>query len=283
MTCTQCGHEQVEGKFCAKCGSPLTAASETPQVETVAPAQPTPPAQPAAPVTPNQNVEQVKAVAKNYVGSFVDLLKKPNSASTKDDLFVNGIISFVILNLLLGLATTGLINKFYTETLGNVVGIFGGGLMDEVENILGVKYIFIFALVYAILGAVTIAVVFFANKLFVEERSFKTVAISMTNFYPAAIVVSVVTYLLTLVGALKFGFYILILAVTIVLTLAPLFVIGRLMENKATKFDKFYIYVIVCVVILILSYFVTDIALSQIFESIFNPDDLVDDIMDEMW
>lgn len=292
MSCTQCGHEQSEGKFCAKCGAQLTAtqeavASVTPQlekpevetVETVAPAQP-------AQAAPNQNVEQVKAVAKNYIGSFVDLLKKPNSASTKDDLFINGVISFVIINLLLGLVTTGLINKFFSDTLGAVsdfMGVFGGGLMDEVGNVLGAKYIFIFALVYAILSAVTIAVVFFANKLFVEEISFKSVVVSITNFYPVAIVVTAVAYLLTLVGALKFSFYILIVALTIVLTLAPLFVIGRLMENKATKFDKFYIYLIVCVVISILSYFVTDIALSQIFENLFNPEDYVDNIMDEMW
>ena len=298
MSCTQCGHEQVSGKFCAKCGAPLPVAQEavtsvTPQEKTVAapvqpaaaPTQPVQPTQAAQPATPNPNVEQAKAVAKNYIGSFVDLLKKPNSGSIKDDLFVNGIISFVIINLLLGLATRGLINKFFSDTLGAVsdfMSIFGGDSFNF-GDILGAKYIFIFAFVYAILGAVTIAVVFFANKLFVEERSFKSVVVNITNFYPLAIVVTVVAYLLTLVGALKLSLSVLALAISIILTLAPLFVIGRLMENKATKFDKFYIYVIVSVVIAVLSYFVTDIALSQIFENLIDSDDIVENIMDEMW
>ena len=78
MTCTQCGHEQVEGKFCAKCGTPLTAAQETvapvtPQLEKVeveaaAPTQaaqptqqtqPTQPAEPTVQATPNQTCKRI--------------------------------------------------------------------------------------------------------------------------------------------------------------------------------------------------------------------------------
>ena len=118
--CVHCSHEQEMGDFCAKCGSPLqnndaksTVAydenSEVAATETYS--------QPTQSNESNQNVEQVKQTVLNYINSFVGIVKNPAVASTNETLFVNGIISIVLLSLLLGLATTEIINKFFASII----------------------------------------------------------------------------------------------------------------------------------------------------------------------
>ncbi len=276
--CLNCSHEQDMGAFCSKCGSPMQSPEnadknegydekrEVAATETYA--------QPKQSKEMNQNLEQVKQTAQNYMNSFIDLVKKPASAITNDTGFVNGIISFVLLSLLLGLATTGIVNKFFASILGLIGGFIGLG-----EKVFSVKYIFIFGLVFALLSLVTILTVFFANKLFVQERSFKSVFVSITNFYPIAIIVSLLAYLLALIGLPKPALYLFVIALTIIITLAPLFVMKHDMENKATKFDKFYIFILVSLVITLMTYIVMDISMSSILESYKQDVDL----FDQMW
>jgi len=282
--CLNCSHEQEMGKFCAKCGSPIQSVENTStdakstlgyddNSEVAATEAYT---QHEQLNKPNQNVEQVKQTAKNYMNSFIDLIKNPTSASSKDTLFANGIISFVLLSLLLGLATTEIINKFFAS----ILGLFGSFINYTDERVLSLKYLFLFSIVFALLSLVTILTVFFANKLFVQARSFKSVFVNITNFYPLVIIVTLLTYLIALLDLPKVAVFLLVLALTIVLTLAPLFVMSRDMENKTTKFDKFYIYILVSLAITIISYFVTDISLSNIIES-YTPN--YDEYYDEMW
>ena len=277
--CLNCSHEQEMGNFCAKCGSPIQSVESTDEKSTLGYDEN---GEVAATDTYAQhkhsnesipNVEQVKQTAKNYMNCFVGLVKNPASASTNDVLFVNGIISFIILSLLLALATTEIINKFFAS----ILGLFGGFINYTDEGVLSVKYLFLFTIVFALLSFVTILTVLVANNLFVQARSFKSVFVSITNFYPLVIIVALVTYLVALLDLQKLSLILLLLALTIVLTLVPLFVINRDMENKVVKFDKFYIFIIVSLVISVLSYFVTDISVSNIFES-YTPD-----YFDGMW
>ena len=277
--CVHCSHEQEMGDFCAKCGSPLqnndaksTVAydenSEVAATETYS--------QPTQSNESNQNVEQVKQTVLNYINSFVGIVKNPAVASTNETLFVNGIISIVLLSLLLGLATTEIINKFFAS----ILGLFSGFITYTDESVLSVKYLFLFAIVFALLSLVPILTVYIANKLFVQARSFKSVFVSMTNFYPLVIIVALLTYLVALLDLPKSSLFLFVLALTIVLTLAPLFVMHRDMENKTTKVDKFYIFILVSLVITVMSYYVTDISVSNMFES-YTPD--YDEFYDEMW
>ena len=276
--CLNCSHEQDMGAFCVKCGSPMTSPENTGKNEAydenkeVAATEAY--TQPKQSKETNQNLEQVKQTAQNYMNSFIALVKKPASATTNDTVFINGIISFVLLSLLLGLATTGIVNKFFAS----IFGLFGGFIGLD-KNVFSVKYVFLFGLVFALLSVVTILTVFFANKLFVQERSFKSVFVSITNFYPIAIIVALLAYLLTLLGLPKPALYLFVIALTIIITLAPLFVMNRDMENKSTKFDKFYIFIVVSLVITLMTYFVMDISMSSILES-YTPDF---DLFDEMW
>ncbi|WP_010289175.1 DUF6574 domain-containing protein [Kurthia massiliensis] len=68
MICTQCGHEQVSGNFCGKCGTPVQA-----QRRNVASPEPR--------RTQNATVEQLKLHGGNYFEYFMQMLKQPSKRS----------------------------------------------------------------------------------------------------------------------------------------------------------------------------------------------------------
>lgn len=91
MHCPRCNQPVEGGKFCEHCGASLAVgevpgAAQTPQAQTVPPAQ------------PNKQLEAAKNISKLYFGFFLSVLKKPYTVATKvgSEQFTNGLITVIL-------------------------------------------------------------------------------------------------------------------------------------------------------------------------------------------
>src|SRR5699024_6690988 len=131
LKCSNCGHEQESGKFCGKCGQPLTQPTNAGTEETAATAavntqqnhvqnaqpnpntqQPQQPQQQAQQQQVNPTVEKMKATSRSYWAYFVRYIKQPSlafqSGATE---FTSAIISCVLYVVLLALSVYFLVRQ----------------------------------------------------------------------------------------------------------------------------------------------------------------------------
>ncbi|WP_188206798.1 zinc ribbon domain-containing protein [Alkalibacillus aidingensis] len=120
LTCKNCQHQQVSGKFCEECGTPLENLHNTEgnpgslpneqleqtQVNNQQQGQ-------------NNQLDNIKAHTQNYFDFFKNILKNPNLALEKSDQsYLNGIITLVILSITLSLGLYFLLNGLFEQTFG---------------------------------------------------------------------------------------------------------------------------------------------------------------------
>ncbi|MBO0589676.1 CHY zinc finger protein [Sporosarcina sp. E16_8] len=229
MICSNCGHEQAQGKFCGKCGTKFeevtVAYADDSVTERVAATQSEPiiPA-PAQPAEPNIHVENLKKQSKMYSSYFMQQLKRPSLIYNRGEAeFTNGLISIILLGVLLSLS-------LYIF-MGEIFGGYGPGFFSFFSSVL---VFFLFAVGIVILS------LFLSNKFFGPQHSFKTII----SFYGAhlspLLIAATVSLLLILLKSFTFGNLILSIVFMFAIFVLPLYLISFLLTKKPTGMDPLY-------------------------------------------
>lgn len=251
QTCSNCGHSQQQGKFCAKCGTPIIIDQQTEQAQIQTYAQ------------PNETIEQLKQVSNGYISKFVDLLKNPTKSLHETNSVVNGLISLVLFVFIAAFTIYTMINKAYSSTVGTFAGIF-----DERYSGLPIAALVFIMFAIAVFTFVADIAVFVLGKIFVGHVSFKQLFTQITNFYPTIIALMAVAFILQLIGITGFAILAIIFALSIAILFIPLYVIVHLLQNENTKIDVFHIYLIMAFIIFFLIYLVSSSAISSMIDEL---------------
>lgn len=108
MTCSKCGAEFTDGKFCPSCGTPVTENLSTESTATEEAAS-------TEQVQSQEFVDNVRQTSSNFGQFFTTLFKNPSAAKQANaGDFISGLISLVILALVVGIRAW---------ILGNDVGV----------------------------------------------------------------------------------------------------------------------------------------------------------------
>src|SRR5699024_9320835 len=185
----------ASGKFCGKCGQPLsqstnqnteetaatTASAAQPNQVNVAEQNMQQPQQPQQPQQVNPTVEKMKATSRSYWAYFLRYIKRPSQAfETGATEFVSAMISCVLYVVLLALSVYLLISQ-------NTYGLF------EVPFF---RVFFGMGLFLVVFMAVTLLVMFLTNKLFGPGASFKDVVAQYGGHLTPALLIAALTLIL---------------------------------------------------------------------------------------
>lgn len=304
MKCTNCGFEQQEGKFCGKCGTPMAAAQSQPEeqggewqakqeqngIQTQQ--HPVKQAQhaPQADSQPKQNnpqqqeeaastiategnsaaMDKVKYTSKAFWSYFLQHLKQPSAIFQKGaGEFTNGLISIVIAIVLFSLSGYWLAR--------NVASAYTYGGMWGVPDI-DVPFFSIAGNIFlysVILIAIVLVILFLASKIMGISISFKSL-VSIFGAHTVLIdVVALAAFLLLLLKANTVGTIVFLIALGLLITSMPLYLISNLLTRYAKTFDAYYGYLIYLILAAVaFSIYITILADSSIGNLLDSLDDI---------
>ena len=199
------------------------------------------------------------------------LLKNPTQSLTMRTNFMYSLISFVLFLIVISFTIYTMANKLYTGTIGGFAEIV-------LEETLSLPFItmFIIMIVIGIFAIVAIAALFLLAKIFAGHASFNQLFGQVTNFYSVLIMISVVAFILQLIGAMSFAILFTIVSIFIAILLIPLYVIVHTLQASPHKVDTFYVYLMLAGIIALLLYFVINTMVLGAIDSI------MDSIMDSI-
>ena len=235
MNCIQCGHQQEGGKFCGKCGSPLTISesstvrdvNDTTPVENKAIATVEGVARErrttqTATVQTNEQVERLKANSQRYWTYIKEyglqpqkIFINPESQST------NSIITLILFLVLTPIVIASLIKKFYNSTLGGLQDGILGGFGPSTPDI-SIFPIFVgWVIPIFLLVGLSMGVSYVVMKISKQPMSFKKlISIYGTLLIPVVGIV-ILGCLFTLISQLGMGAGLIVLSVVLALYLYP--------------------------------------------------------------
>jgi len=229
MICSNCGHEQGQGKFCGKCGTKFEDAAvhftdnsvtervAATQSETVIPT-------PSQPAEPNVHVENLKKQSKMYGSYFMQQLKKPSLIYNRGEAeFTNGLISIVLLGVLLSLS-------LYIF-MGEIFSGYGPGFFSFFSSVL------VFILIAM---GIVISSLFLTNKFFGPQHSFKTIMSFYGAHFSPLLIAATASLLLMLLKSYTFGNLILSAIFIFAIFILPLYLISLLLTKKSSHIDPLY-------------------------------------------
>lgn len=255
MRCENCGTEQDVGRFCGKCGTPLTEtnlenaqSSSNDQItsEKQQTAESTYDEQAAViekKEASNEAVDKVKHTTKMYGAYFVEYLKQPSLIfSKREEEFKYGLINMAIVSLLIALASYMLVRNFTLAAFGQYSG---GMFADSYASGPSLFPVFGYVLLFTIISiAIVVFLLYVTNHLFGTACSFKKMAnIYGTHLVPV-ILFTCVTFILILLKANTFGGYMLLISLGLVLTTLPIYLLSSLLTRKSKNIDPVYAYLV---------------------------------------
>ena len=278
MLCPNCSHHNDGGKFCERCGTPLTAANSDattilqPKKEAAAgsadattvlqpnrgenhtqqpvPDQSTqgynqPPSQ-GAPQQSNRYIESTKKVSKMYFSYFVQVLKQPY-ASTYNvgaEHLINGIITMVLYAFLIPFTLYFYI-KENAEKLGfDFFGLIGSTEVSFVETAL--KPTFAYAIFILLIFLFTFASV----KLGRSQASFQEAIARFGSLLIPIVAILLISLIMSILNIESF-FIVLVLALLGSVFLVPALVIASFKGHSNSGVDVIYGTIITYILIFI--------------------------------
>lgn len=241
MTCTNCGNEQANGRFCGSCGIRMAEVRDGFQDQL--PLQNGQTAVEVAVVNGESNIhlENVGNLTKEYWSYFKQHLKHPSISLTKqDDEFRNGFISLLLYAIIFGLSFFTLLKGIALES----VGVDGSpSFLSVFLNVAGFTVVCI---------AIVSIGLFIIGKNFGPAYPFKqTLELYGAHSLPA-IVIGVVALFLLLMKSYWYGIFLLIVSFIYVLMLSPGYVISVLLSKKPKGIDPLHGYAAYTVLVIIL-------------------------------
>lgn len=284
MTCSQCGLEQDEGKFCGVCGGELVKASEsgqdepsakqeqpdvnaTPQNETQqaqdemavaaqAHTAPTGNTGTHASTTANESMEAVMETSRMFGTYFTHYIKQPARIFSKGTYEVkNGFISIILVAVLLALS----FYNFFKD---------GFEWMD-ISFLSAFLNILLFNLISI---AIIISLLFLVNKFFGADHSFKDIVAFYGAHVLPVIILAGFTLLLAFAKSMTFGLLLLMAVFALITFILPLFLISTMLTKHSKSIDPFYgylSYIVVAIIsFIILSAILVDSMMGEIMSEI---------------
>lgn len=281
MICSNCGHEQANGKFCGRCGTPLaldqTAVPKDPGTEKVYEEQAATTAIPSEPIAsagagvgpePSVHLETVKRQTKMYGSYFLQYLKQPSLILRNPEKeFRNGLISIALFAVILALALYTMIRNF-TVNAYSFASMFGSG--SSGPPFFSIFFGVILSAVVAM--AVIIVLLYAINTFFGPGHSIQ----QMTAIYGAhllpGILLAVLGFVLFLVKSNVYGNLLILISFAFVIFLAPIFIISTLLSKHPKGVDPLYGFLIYLVAVTItfsiLLSIIADSAIGQLIDEI---------------
>lgn len=272
LECTNCGHKQEVGEFCASCGAALKPASEqvsetveveqspaNPEVAAAAIKEKQQASEPVVPVEtseaaePNEILVKAKKVSRNYLHYLLATLKRPAVLfDAKKPELINGLISFVLFSVFFALTTFLLAHKI------NKASFYG--------DVYPVPFFstYFASLFGIIITAVLIAgAVFLVNKLFGKGSSFLTVLSIYAGHITIPLVLIILGFVLIIINAISITSFLLSGAASLVIGIIPIYIVISLLKDRPKLVDAFYGFLIYILFIA----FVTIVLISVLADS----------------
>lgn len=250
LECTNCGHKQANGGFCAKCGSALAPAPEQASVEETVQS----PVQPEVAVTteqqqsneasePNEFLIKAKATSSNYLQYLLETLKHPSAIfDAKKPNFVNSLISFGLFSIFFALTSYLVAHKI------NNASIYGEAYPVPFFSTFFSAFFGIIIAIALITGAV-----FIISKLFGKGSSFLEVLNIYGGHSTVPLGLIIIAFLLVIVNALGMTGLLLSGAVGLLIGAIPLYIVISLLKDSPKVIDAFYGFLIYLIFIGIVS------------------------------
>ncbi|MCM3636681.1 YIP1 family protein [Sporosarcina luteola] len=232
MTCTNCGNEQANGRFCGSCGIRMGEVMEGFQNgQTVIE---------ATDITAESNVhlENVSNLTKEYWSYFVQHLKHPSISLTKqDDEFRNSFISLLLYAIIVGLSVFTTLKEVSLETVGSP------SFSSVFLNVAGFVAVCIAIISFGL---------FIIGKNFGPAYTFKQTVVLYGAHSLPAIVIGLVALFLLAMKSYWYGLFLLAVSFIYILMLAPGYVISVLLSKKPKGIDPLHGYAAYTVLVIIL-------------------------------
>lgn len=232
MTCTNCGNEQANGRFCGSCGIRMGEVMEGFQNgQTVIE---------ATDITAESNVhlENVSNLTKEYWSYFVQHLKHPSISLTKqDDEFRNSFISLLLYAIIVGLSVFTTLKEVTLETVGSP------SFSSIFLNVAGFVAVCIAIISFGL---------FIIGKNFGPDYPFKQTVVLYGAHSLPAIVIGVAALFLLAMKSYWYGLFLLAVSFIYILMLSPGYVISVLLSKKPKGIDPLHGYAAYTVLVIIL-------------------------------
>lgn len=250
MKCENCGLEQDVGRFCGKCGTPLpepnlenSDSSSNAQIEDERLTAGREKEEQATGEASNEAVNKVKYTTKMYGSYFVEYLKRPSLVfSKREETFKHSLISMAIVAVLMALSFYVLARNFTHAAFGH----YGGGMFaTPYSSSPSLFSVFGYVLIFAIISmAVVVLILYVINQLFGTAYSFKEMtSVYGTHLVPVILLVGI-AFILILLKSNTAGGYMLLIALSLVMTTLPIYLISSLLTRRSKNIDPVYAYLI---------------------------------------
>jgi hypothetical protein len=263
MKCPKCNHENVDAKFCEKCGTNLVdpalsmgkAASDSSTSS-----------QESQPQSASVYLDKTKSAAKNYFRFFVNVLKKPYPASSilGQEYFINALITMILYAFIIPCILYFSIKGVFSQIEKQLEGNFFGGFMSEVAPSITPSFGDVVVTPFfgfIILIALVSIFAFTALKLAKITVDLKEIIARFGAFLIPFVVILLVSLILSILK-IKLAFFVFIIGFLGSLLLVPAFVIFSYKKIAIDGLDLIYG--------TILSYVLTFIVLSIMGNMLFN-------------
>ncbi|MCM3709035.1 hypothetical protein [Sporosarcina luteola] len=232
MTCTNCGNEKANGRFCGSCGIRMTEEADGFQNgQTVVEAT-------VINAESNVHLENVSNLTKEYWSYFVQHLKHPSISLTKqDDEFRNSFISLLLYAIIVGLSVFTTLKEVALETVGSP------SFSSVFLNVAG--------FVAACIAIISFGL-FVIGKNFGPAYPFKQTVVLYGAHSLPAIVIGVVALFLLIMNSYWYGLFLLAVSLLYILMLSPGYVISVLLSKKPKGIDPLHGYAAYTVLVIIL-------------------------------
>jgi len=229
--CQNCQHENEGGKFCEKCGAPLSSDSYNEAAATAS--------NQSQPVTgqANQYIAGAKNVSKMYFSYFLEVLKKPYASSVNvgQEHFINGIITIVLYSIFIPLMLYFALKGLFAEMSG-----FASEFMGETNISVPFTDVVIKpALAYAIFIMLVAVFTYAAVKLGRVNVHFKEVIARFGSFLIPSVAILAIALIFSILKV-KLSIFIALLGFLTSIFLVPPLVIASFKKQSQEGVDVIY-------------------------------------------
>lgn len=243
QNCQACGYEQQQGNFCGGCGTALLVgidqnmnSSPVPATESATRYQPK---RRSSRQQIDSQPNRFQVEVQDYIAYFKTTLKNPTESLAAPPATKTFIITLILLLLSAVLAAYAI-----TE---DVLGV----LVNKGTFLLSMS------LLYSLFIVMSFAAAFLVMYFFSETKGILGTCKTISGFYPAVVMLNVISLLLGIVGATKLAIFFFGMAVMLVCLLIGAFVIVDAVRQYSRSVNGFYAYIVYFILSFMMLFYVS--------------------------
>ena len=228
--CQACGYEQQQGNFCGGCGTALSFGIEqknsAPLEQTAEAATRYQPKRRSSRQQADSQPNRLQIEVRAYIAYFKTALQNPADALAAPPATKTFVTTLVLLLLSAVLAAYVITEDVLGVLTGKGTFLLSAGLL------------------YSLLVVMSFATVFVVTSFFSETRGVLGTCKTITGFYPAVIILNLMSLLLEIAGVTTLAVFFFCMAVILVSILIGAFVIVDAVRQSSRSINGFYAYVV---------------------------------------